>query len=79
MSKEHAEWLGVAKNLAITAGRLVIEARQNSVFVRDYKADHELVTATDLAVDQYLCSSVAERYPSHRILSEESSPNMYFV
>ena len=76
MSKDHAEWLGFAKNLAITAGRVVIEARQNSVFVRDYKADHELVTSTDLAVDQYLCSSVAERYPSHRILSEESSPNM---
>ena len=76
MSKEHAEWLAFAKSLAMTAGKLIIKAREDSAFVRDYKADHELVTSTDLAVDQYVCSSIAERYPLHGILSEESSPAM---
>lgn len=76
MLNDYAEWLAFAKKLAITAGDLIIDARQSSTFVHDYKADHELVTSTDLAVDQYICSSITERYPEHRILSEESSPKM---
>ena len=76
MLNDYAEWLAFAKKLAVTAGDLIIDARQSSTFVHDYKADHELVTSTDLAVDQYICSSITERYPEHRILSEESSPKM---
>lgn len=76
MSENYEEWLDFAKALAWQAGEMIVEARARSAFVRDYKADHELVTSTDVAVDQYICSSIVERYPSHCILSEESSPNM---
>ena len=76
MSENYVEWLDFAKTLAMKAGEMIIEARVNSTFVRDYKMDHELVTSTDIAVDQYICSHIVENYPLHCILSEESSPNM---
>ena len=76
MSENYEEWLDFAKKLAMQAGSMIIEARENATFVRDYKMDHELVTSTDIAVDQYICRRIVESYPSHRILSEESSPNM---
>lgn len=72
----HLEWLGFAKTLALKAGEVMVKARDKAEFVRDYKEDHELVTTTDLAIDQYLCSHISERYPNHLILSEESSPNI---
>lgn len=76
MSENYEEWLDFAKVLAMKAGEMIAESRKNSTFVRDYKMDHELVTSTDIAVDQYICNCILERYPSHCILSEESSPNM---
>ncbi|MGO2236076.1 inositol monophosphatase family protein [Marinomonas sp.] len=76
MSKNYEEWLDFAKALAMKAGEMIVTARENSSFVRDYKMDHELVTSTDIAVDQYICGRIVEKYPSHCILSEESSPHM---
>ncbi|WP_219702614.1 inositol monophosphatase family protein [Marinomonas lutimaris] len=76
MSENYEEWLDFAKNLAIKAGEMIVEARESATFVRDYKMDHELVTSTDIAVDQYICSHILRQYPSHCILSEESSPNL---
>ena len=76
MSNNYTEWLEFAKNLAIKAGDMIAEARKNSSFVRDYKMDHELVTSTDIAVDQFICGRIREHYPKHSILSEESSPHM---
>ena len=70
------EWLDFAKQLAVKAGEMIVAARADSTFVRDYKMDHELVTTTDIAVDQYICSNIHTRYPSHCILSEESSPTL---
>lgn len=70
------EWLEFAKSLAVSAGEMMLEARSKAVFVRDYKSDHELVTSTDLAIDQFLCSNIRKRYPEHLILSEESSPDL---
>ncbi|NLQ18099.1 inositol monophosphatase [Marinomonas sp. M1K-6] len=76
MSNNDIEWLEFAKTLAMKAGEIMLEARENSTFVRDYKMDHELVTSTDIAVDQFICRGIIARYPSHAILSEESSPHM---
>jgi len=76
MSNSDLDWLDFAKKLAMQAGKMMVEARQSSAFVRDYKSDHELVTSTDLAIDQFVCSKIVERYPSHIILSEESSPHL---
>lgn len=71
---EYSEWLALARSIAVDAGSLMKEAREQKAFERDYKADHELVTSTDLALDHFICQQIAERYPHHLILSEESSP-----
>ena len=76
MSNNHIEWLEFAKNIALKAGAMMVDARKNSNVVRDYKMDHELVTSTDIAVDQFICGQIREHYPEHSILSEESSPHM---
>jgi myo-inositol-1(or 4)-monophosphatase len=72
----HLEWLDFAKTLAVKAGEMMVEARSDAVFDRNYKEDHELVTTTDLAIDQYLCAHIMQRYPDHLILSEESFPDI---
>ncbi len=68
--------LAFAKRIASHAGTIMVEAREKKGFSADYKADHELVTSTDLAIDHYLCQEIIAAYPDHRILSEESSPNL---
>ncbi|WCN12121.1 inositol monophosphatase [Marinomonas mediterranea] len=70
------EYLDFAKTLAKQAGFMMLEARKSSSFERNYKSDHELVTSVDLAIDQYLCSELASRYPEHKIFSEESTPDL---
>lgn len=70
------ELLAFALRIAAQAGVIMVEAREAKGFSADYKADHELVTSTDLAIDHYLCQEIAKMYPEHRILSEESSPNL---
>lgn len=70
------EWLDCAKKWAIHAGLMMIEARDNSAFSQQYKSGHELVTSTDLAIDEYLCRQISDAFPDHLILSEESSPDL---
>ncbi|GAB3486134.1 inositol monophosphatase family protein [Marinomonas epiphytica] len=76
MNEEYVHWLAHAKELALHAGQMIKKARQEAGFQRDYKAGHELVTTTDLAVDLFICEQIRRRFPSHEILSEESSPTM---
>lgn len=76
MSDHYEDWLKFAKTLAMEAGDMIVEAREGSTFLRNYKMDHELVTTTDIAVDQFICQRIQETYPEHCILSEESSPNL---
>ncbi|MEL0637993.1 inositol monophosphatase family protein [Marinomonas sp. TI.3.20] len=68
--------LEFAKHIANQAGVMMSDARDSNRFSEDYKADHELVTSTDLAIDHYLCQQIAIAYPDHQILSEESSPDL---
>lgn len=42
----------------------------------DYKNHDELVTATDIAVDKLLSEHIRERFPDHRLLSEESTTSL---
>lgn len=76
MTQQYQDWLPYALQWAKAAGEMLIEARAASRFVRNYKADHELVTSTDLAVDEFLCKAIAQQFGEHVILSEESSPSL---
>lgn len=48
----------------------------NPELTMDLKDHNELVTATDLAIDQLITAKLAEVFPSHRILSEESHTSL---
>ncbi|SBT17165.1 Inositol-1-monophosphatase [Marinomonas gallaica] len=73
------EWLSYAKSWATHAGAMIQEARNLADFSEQYKSEHELVTSTDLAVDDYLCRQIKQTFPDHLILSEESSPDLALV
>ncbi|MCV2403470.1 inositol monophosphatase [Marinomonas sp. C2222] len=76
MTVDQHEWLAFAKSIALKAGDMIVAFREENAFQKDYKLGHELVTSADLAVDQLLVSSLAEKYPTHGIMSEESFPNL---
>jgi myo-inositol-1(or 4)-monophosphatase len=73
------EWHSYAKSWAKHAGSMMMEARQKASFDREYKTGHELVTSTDIAIDEYLCENIRQTFPDHLILSEESSPDLAFA
>ncbi|AEF53647.1 inositol monophosphatase family protein [Marinomonas posidonica] len=76
MSSDYDQWLSFAKQLAQDAGELIVEARKTATFDRNYKLHHELVTSTDIAVDTFICEKIAATFPHHKILSEESFPEL---
>lgn len=73
------EILEFTKKLAVEAGELMVEERDSAPLSHDYKYGSELVTQADLKVDRLICERIAERFPDHAILSEESSPELQRV
>ncbi|MGK0291366.1 MAG: myo-inositol-1(or 4)-monophosphatase [bacterium] len=69
------EILEFAKNIAKKAGEIIIQEREKNELVLAYKDQIELVTSADLKSDQLIRESIQTKYPSHTILSEESSPD----
>jgi myo-inositol-1(or 4)-monophosphatase len=64
-----------AKDLAIQAGEIIRRERESKQVHQNYKQGSELVTSADLKSDQLIRESIQKAYPTHRILSEESSPD----
>lgn len=65
------------ETLARDAGRLIEHERQlPDLLTRSFKSETELVTSADLKADEFICNAIRQRYPDHRILSEESAPDM---
>lgn len=64
-----------AEQLAREAGELVRYERDNNTLRTDYKDQTELVTHADLMADKLITDAIRERFPDHRILSEESEPD----
>jgi myo-inositol-1(or 4)-monophosphatase len=50
--------------------------RESRQVQQNYKQGSELVTSADLKSDQLIRDSIQKNYPTHRILSEESSPDL---
>jgi myo-inositol-1(or 4)-monophosphatase len=65
-----------ARDLAIQAGEIIMRERESRQVQQNYKQGSELVTSADLKSDQLIRESIQKAYPSHRILSEESSPDL---
>lgn len=62
--------------LSRTAGELIVSERAGTTLTLELKDGNELVTSADLAADNLICQRIAQQFPDHHILSEESSPDL---
>ncbi|MDV2078515.1 inositol monophosphatase family protein [Marinobacter xestospongiae] len=65
-----------AEQLARDAGALIRREREQNTLRTDYKNHTELVTHADVMADEFITRAIRERFPDHRILSEESMPDL---
>lgn len=65
--------LPFAKELAKAAGALVRAERQEVGLTRDYKQGVELVTQADMKSEQLILQRIAQDYPEHQVLAEETA------
>ncbi|SFL84644.1 inositol monophosphatase family protein [Marinobacter zhejiangensis] len=65
-----------AEQLARDAGDLIRREREHNTLRTDYKQQTELVTHADLMADEFITNAIRQRFPDHRILSEESMPDL---
>lgn len=68
--------LDFTEALARDAGKLIVDERANAALSHEYKNGDELVTNADIKADDFICAAIGKQFPEHRILSEESSPDM---
>ncbi len=68
--------LQFAETIAREAGVLIRDTRNRADLTQTFKHGNELVTNADLLADRLLCERIRASFPAHRILSEESSPNI---
>ena len=60
-------------DLARRAGALAMAYRQRLAELRvDVKGARDVVTEADVAVERLILGEIAERYPEHAVLGEES-------
>lgn len=64
------------EDLAREAGELIRRERDNNTLRTEYKAQTELVTHADVMADEFITRAIRKRFPEHRILSEESMPDL---
>lgn len=64
-----------AEQIAREAGELIVREREENRLRTDYKAQTELVTHADVMADELIAKAIRTRFPDHRILSEEASPD----
>ena len=65
-----------AEDLALEAGELIRRERDNNTLRTDYKQQTELVTHADIMADEFITDAIRKRFPDHRILSEETMPDL---
>lgn len=66
----------VAETLAREAGELIRREREQNTLRTDYKHQTELVTHADVMADEFITDAIRQRVPHHRILSEETMPDL---
>jgi len=64
------------RTLARSAGDQILKARRGQGLETRFKDGIELVTDADIAADRFICETIGSRYPGHRILAEESAPDV---
>jgi myo-inositol-1(or 4)-monophosphatase len=70
------EFTDFAQALALEAGELIRHERDHNTLRTDYKQQTELVTHADVMADEFITGAIRKRFPKHRILSEETMPDL---
>lgn len=65
-----------AEALALKAGELIRRERDENTLRTDYKDQTELVTHADVMADEMITAAIRDAFPDHRILSEETIPDL---
>ena len=65
-----------AERIAREAGELIRRERDQNTLRTDYKHQTELVTHADVMADEFITSAIRQAWPDHRILSEETMPDL---
>ena len=65
-----------AERIAREAGELIRREREQNTLRTDYKQQTELVTHADVMADEFITDAIRQAYPDHRILSEETMPDL---
>ncbi len=72
-----ASILQFTRALAVQAGQLILQERNAAVNLEtSFKDGVELVTQVDVMAEEFICDRIREAFPEHRILAEESAPDM---
>ena len=66
----------VGTQAAREAGKLIKTMRDSGEFEVRYKGALDLVTTADLKADALISEQILKAFPDHKILSEESAPNI---
>lgn len=69
---ELKQFLKFAENTALGAGKILADGFNKNKIIK-YKGVIDLVTEFDLKSEKYIIASIAKKYPTHDILSEEGS------
>ena len=73
MSDRHAEVEAVTRDLALAAGRKIMEVRAGADLNTRAKADSSPVTEADLAADRLIAAGLAEAFPDIPAVTEENA------
>lgn len=65
-----------AEALAREAGTLIEQEREHNTLRTNYKQQTELVTHADVMADEFITGAIRRTFPDHRILSEETLPDL---
>ncbi|KZX72620.1 inositol monophosphatase [Oleiphilus sp. HI0009] len=72
MSDLYQSAFQLSKKVALEAGQLIKQLREEGSLDHQYKDQHELVTNADLAADKLIVERIKEVFPDHRFLTEET-------
>ncbi|WP_339805158.1 inositol monophosphatase family protein [uncultured Marinobacter sp.] len=65
-----------AERIAREAGEMIRHEREQNTLRTDYKQQTELVTHADVMADEFITGAIRKAFPEHRILSEETMPDL---
>ncbi|MEV6690278.1 inositol monophosphatase family protein [Micromonospora sp. NPDC051196] len=79
MTIDFSDALSFAVTITREAGELALKLRTDDALDTRMKNGAELVTAADLAIDQLIQDAIAQRFPGHRVVSEEAVTDLAAV